>query len=145
MSLNNARIGITSYLINNWTDTELVFKGPGAKQRGDYLFTQHAPWIYNYIHWGAEVQKSAPAPKAKFVQQGLVASKIWARADDGEGRLFEVVDKYRDLLRNKKLTDGVELTSNHIGVHQNDDDQIWHCVIISTKIRVYYEKQILPA
>jgi hypothetical protein len=101
MSQNNTRIALYTHISQNFSDAAVVFKGDN--QRAESFENGTAPWIYVYIKWGNEIQRSQGSPNVRFVQVGVLAAKLYVRNEDGEGLLDQLTDAYKNITRCKQI------------------------------------------
>lgn len=102
MSQDNIRIGLYTHINHNFSSATVVFKG--ESQKANACDNDTDPWIYIYISWGDEKQKSMGSP-AKFIQRGILAAKLYVRHEDGEGSLDRITDAYKNISRCKQIGD----------------------------------------
>jgi hypothetical protein len=141
MSLNDSRIAIHTYLSNSLSSTiALAFEGDD--NRAMTLERGSDPWIYFYILWTNEIQKSSPSPLAKFVQLGSLEAKLFVRKEDGIGLMDQLTDTYKSVARSKQLGN-TQLYDLRIDKMETTDK--WRVRFFSSGIRIYSNESILPA
>ncbi len=98
MSLNDARINIFTYFKENWSATPIVFEGETA---GDSYVKRNDPWIYAYISWGAEHQKSTGGSNSYIATTGIFAVKMYIKKANGVAIKDQYTDQLLSLFRQK--------------------------------------------
>ncbi len=101
MSYNDIRVALYTHINTNFSAAQIAFKGDD--QRAEALDKGSDPWIYIYIRWGDEIQKSMGSPNAQFLQLGILAAKLYVSKADGEGVLDTVSDSYKAITRCKQV------------------------------------------
>ncbi len=137
MSLNNARINISTLLENEWTETKVVDEMSDA---GNKLLEQASPWIYSYIKWGAQTQKARAGDSVYESTSGIVNIRLYVRIKDGSAVREQLTDKLFDLFRFKQIL-GVVIKSKAV-VNSGKDGgwQIRH-IAISFRLRSFHSPE----
>jgi hypothetical protein len=138
MSQDNIRKALYGHINTSFSAANIVFKGDS--QRAQYFDNNTLPWIYVYISWGDEKQRSMGSP-AQFVQRGILAAKLYVRHEDGEGLLDTISDSYKDISRCKQI-DNISIWPMKTGPDEETDK--WQVRHLFAPFEATYTKDILP-
>ena len=133
MSLNSARISLFNHLNTNWATTPIVFQG---QKTGDEYVKRADPWIFAYILWGTQFQKSTGAPSVHFSIPGTFTIRMFIRHGDGIALKDQYTDSLFALFRGKTIDN---MIIQELRVDRDDDNDEWQIreVSISFILRTY--------
>lgn len=137
MSLNKARIDISTLLATKWTDCKVV---PRLSDDGDKHLEGLTPWIYSFIKWGNQTQEARSGKSVYESTSGVLNIRLYVRVADGTGLMDQLTDKLFNFFRFSNLP-GIIIQSKAIANDGVDSDWQIRYLTISFKLRSFHSPE----